>query len=181
MTGGAGGGHGPHPWPHARDSDSHGGSEGDSAPPSDDWEWSDDWECGPDWADSDGSAGMSWLLETDSEAEDSAGTVRGGCSESECYAAPHAGWPDGGGVGGAADSDGAWGPDGGGGAAEDWAAFPGPLPPIVQQATAAAAATAAGGGRTACEPMGLSAGDADSDWAAWLAPPMPPAAWADPE
>ena len=128
---------------------------------------SDNSECGSDWADSDGAAAER-QPELESDSEDSAGAARGGGyggGWGGCDVAQP--WPAGGGGGGGGGTASSWSRRGVIAEDSDWAAFPGPLPPIEPAARAAVAATAAGEG--ACDPMALE----DADWAVWLAPPPP--------
>jgi hypothetical protein len=149
-----------------------GAADGGGACDEDDWGDSDseDSECGTDRDDSDWSAGRPPRFESGSEGSATRGGG-GAVGEERDVAQP---WPAGG-AGGEATGVSSWGGAGADADRDDWAAFPGPLPPVAPASRTAAAAAAAGGvPASGYDPMALE----DAEWAVRLAlpPPVPTAA-----
>jgi hypothetical protein len=157
------------PWRHSRS----GHDEADTGHGEDGGGDADDWdsESSADWADSDGSAGMPPDFDSDEPggAADSPSGCAGGIGVSEDGTESYTvlPWPAAGGFDGrpARSSGGA------GAVAEEWAGFPGPLPPVEPPVTTRTVRVVGVG---ASDPMGLD----DAEWAAML-PPLPAAGRAD--
>ena len=165
------------PWRRSRSGHSGRHDEADDGRGEDGGGDADGWhsESWADWADSDGSAGMPPDFDSDDRAgaadspspEGYAGGIRVSEGGAESYTVLP--WSAAGGFEGRpARSSG-----GGGAVAEEWAGFPGPLPPVEPTTRTGAAVRVVGDG--ACDPMGLC----DAEWAAMLPPPPAAAGRAD--